>query len=338
MSVRVPAISADVRPSPRHLQIEVTGACNLACEMCLVAYRPKIGRRSGAFGLEEFQRLLAVMPDLERVTLQGLGEPLLNPQLLEMVRAVRARGARVGFNSNGMLLTEARARDLIEAGTSWLHISLDGATAESYEAIRHGARFERVRSNLRRLLELRDELGSATPRIEVVFVAMRRNVHELPALVEWCADARADELWVQNLSHDFSDAGRDYDGLRDYVSREALTGGPDEQAVFRSARELADGARLKLRLPELEPPGERAGGRGDLPCSWPFEETYVTHRGDVEPCCMVMGSDRATMGNIRTQPFEEVWAGEAYRDFRARLLSDDPPDVCTGCSLYRGRF
>jgi radical SAM protein with 4Fe4S-binding SPASM domain len=337
MSVRMPTPTAAARPSPRHLQIEVTGACNLACEMCLVAYRPKIGRRSGAFGLADFERLLAVMPDLERVTLQGLGEPLLNPQLLDMVRAVRARGARVGFNSNGMLLTEARARDLIEAGTSWLHISLDGASAATYEAIRHGGRFDRVRANLRRLLDLRVELGSTTPRVQVVFVAMRRNVGELPALVEWCADAGADELWVQNLSHDFSDTARDYDGLRDYVSREALTGAPHEREVFEAARALAGGLDLKLRLPVLDPEPSPSCG-GGVPCSWPFEETYVTHRGDVQPCCMVMGTDRATMGNVRERPFEEVWTGEAYEAFRTRLLSEHPPEVCTGCSLYRGRF
>jgi radical SAM protein with 4Fe4S-binding SPASM domain len=121
------------------------------------------------------------------------------------------------------------------------------------------------------------------------------------------------------------------------VAREALTGAPEEREVFASAWELAGAAQLELRLPDLERAGEPVRA-GEVPCSWPFEETYVTHRGDVEPCCMVMGSDRATMGNIRAQPFEAVWAGEAYEAFRARLLTDDPPEVCTGCSLYRGRF
>jgi hypothetical protein len=53
---------------------------------------------------------------------------------------------------------------------------------------------------------------------------------------------------------------------------------------------------------------------------------------------MVMGSDRATMGSLRDAPFETIWDGEAYRDFRERLMGDDPPAVCRGCSQYRGRF
>jgi radical SAM protein with 4Fe4S-binding SPASM domain len=64
----------------------------------------------------------------------------------------------------------------------------------------------------------------------------------------------------------------------------------------------------------------------------------VTHRGEVQPCCMVMGSDRATMGRLGDVPFERIWHDEPYRDFRAALLTDEPPAVCRGCSLYRRVF
>ena len=53
---------------------------------------------------------------------------------------------------------------------------------------------------------------------------------------------------------------------------------------------------------------------------------------------MVMGSDRAVLGDAGEQRFSSVWAGGAYRDFREGLLGDEPPAVCQGCSLYRGVF
>jgi hypothetical protein len=51
-----------------------------------------------------------------------------------------------------------------------------------------------------------------------------------------------------------------------------------------------------------------------------------------------MGADRAVLGDARADGFERVWRGEEYRDFRARLLSDEPPEVCRGCSMYRHVF
>jgi hypothetical protein len=53
---------------------------------------------------------------------------------------------------------------------------------------------------------------------------------------------------------------------------------------------------------------------------------------------MVMGSDRVMLGRLGDAEFGEIWHGDAYQDFRARLLTDDPPEVCAGCALYRGVF
>jgi MoaA/NifB/PqqE/SkfB family radical SAM enzyme len=65
-----------------------------------------------------------------------LGEPLLAPGLFDRVDLATRRGVQVGFNTNGMLLTAARAEQLVRAGLAWLHVSLDGARTETYEAIR----------------------------------------------------------------------------------------------------------------------------------------------------------------------------------------------------------
>jgi radical SAM protein with 4Fe4S-binding SPASM domain len=332
-------------PLPRELQVEVTGACNLRCRMCLVRYAPAISRSEGALPYELFMALIDGLPALSRVTLQGLGEPLLAPHLVDMVRYASDRGIAVGFNSNAVLLTPARARALIDAGLSWLHVSMDGATAATYEEIRHGTtlaprpgQFDQVVRNLRGLLARRT---GAAPVVKLVFVAMRRNLGELPALVRLAADLGVDELRVQNLSHTFSDTdpAGDYAGIREYTAQESLADAPDLlRSVFAEAAAVADTVGVRLRLPEIVERAAESRTAGEPGCTWPWDAAYVTHRGEVQPCCMVMGSDRATLGQLNSASFPAVWSGGAYRAFRARLLTDDPPEVCRGCALYRGVF
>jgi radical SAM protein with 4Fe4S-binding SPASM domain len=337
-----PGAWTDAPPLPTELQLEVTSACNLKCAMCLVRYRPPVNKLAGAMTLELFGRIVAQVPTLRRLTLQGLGEPLLSPYLLDQVRLAKARGITVGFNSNATLLTRRRADVLVATGLDWLHVSLDGATAATFEAIRDGAAFDTVVANLGGLVGAKRAAGSATPWIRVVFVAMRRNVAELPDLVRLLARVGVDELRVQNLSHSFSDTdpAGGYAGIREFTAAEALWTGGDAAATetaFAAARAAAAEHGLTLRLPRLDAdePAPTAGRPG---CSWPWDSAYVTSQGVVQPCCMVMGDDRVTLGDLRRQGFAEVWHGQPYREFRRRLAGDQPPEVCRGCALYRRTF
>ncbi len=334
-------------PLPGEVQVEVTGACNLRCRMCLVRYAPAVGRAEGALSYEDFRGLVDGLPRLTRLTLQGLGEPLLAPHLLDMVGYATDRGVEVGFNTNGVLLDRRWSRDLVRAGAGWVHVSLDGATAATYEDVRHSSafaprpgQFERVVDNLRTLLAERAAAGVTRPVVKLVFVAMRRNVAELPDLVALAADLGVDELWVQNLSHSFSDtdpAGR-YAAIREYAARESVEAEPDAcRDSFAAATAVAATRGLPIRLPRVEQrdAGADSGGPG---CTWPWDSAYVTHRGEVQPCCMVMGSDRATLGRLGGHTFADIWHGEPYRAFRAGLLDHRPPEVCHGCAMYRGTF
>jgi MoaA/NifB/PqqE/SkfB family radical SAM enzyme len=325
-------------PLPREVQVEVTGACNLRCRMCLVRYRPALDRRRGSLSREAFERLVDALPALSVVTLQGLGEPLLAPHLMDMVQYATARGCRVGFNTNGMLLTRRRAERLVAAGLGWLHVSMDAATAATYEAIRDGACFETVAANVRGLVDVKRALGADDPTVALVFVAMRRNVRELPDLVRLAAAWGVRRLRVQNLSHSFSDtdpAGA-YREIRAFTADESLWADDAAARIFAKAREIAHAEGVELRLPSVdEAPGRAAGAPG---CDWPWRSAYVTHTGHVQPCCMLMGADRGMLGTLAGTPFADIWHGDAYRAFRAALLTSTPPDVCRGCAMYRGLF
>jgi MoaA/NifB/PqqE/SkfB family radical SAM enzyme len=250
-------------PLPREIQLEVTRSCNLRCTMCLVRYRDVPNRREGSMPFETFRRVVDELPDLRAITLQGLGEPLLAPDLYRMIEYATARGITIGFNTNATLLTRARAERLIRARLDWLHVSIDGATAGTYESIRDGSSFERVRRNLRGMVAARRELTSDLPALTLIFVAMRRNVAELPAFVRMAADAGVDDVHVQNLSHSFDDAVDlpGYGAIRSFTLEEALWTSGEGTPAFDAARVEADRLGVRLRLPRTTAPARVASAR-----------------------------------------------------------------------------
>jgi MoaA/NifB/PqqE/SkfB family radical SAM enzyme len=311
--------------------------------MCLVRYRPALDRRTALFPLDRFVDLLDETTQLERVTLQGLGEPLLHPDLVAMVAACVARGIRVGFNTNGTLLTARRIDALLGAGLDWLHVSIDGATAPTFESIRDGARFDQVIRNLRRVIAARAALDQTGPFVQLNAVLMRANLPELVDLVRLAADVGVDRMWVQALSHDFGDTAgghETYVAIRDHAAEQAVwSDGGRVLPALDEARRVAGELGLDLRLPEAGPQPDWAAPVADeLPCDWPWTGAYITHRGLVQPCCMVMGDDRVVLGDLTTTSLSDVWRDEPYQRFRAALLTPRPPSVCQGCSSYRRVF
>ena len=322
---------------PRALQVEVTGSCNLSCQMCLVAYRPRLGR-SASFSLASLRVLLDDLPSVQELTLQGLGEPLLCTHLEELVAEAVARGIRVGFNTNATLLTPQRSEALIAAGLTWLHVSVDGASPATFRSIRHGAELAVVLGNLRGLVEARRRAGTDEPRIQLNTVLMRSNVDELDDLVRLAADVGVDRLWVQGLSHDFTDVADDgaFVEIRRWTDGQQLAPAVLAPALAR-AQDLARQLGLDLRVPET---AEEAAPRqqGEPACDWPWRSAYVGYDGTVQPCCMLMGRDRGRIGNVGVTPLSQLWTSEAYRELRQQLTTDEAPAICSGCSAYRHRF
>jgi radical SAM protein with 4Fe4S-binding SPASM domain len=323
---------------PDFIQIEPVGQCNLRCQMCPVQFRrdgPPYGPLA-FLSFELFTRLIDELPDLRELRLQGLGEPMMHPRFFEMVNYAARRGIEVNANSNLTLLSPRRARQCVESGLSHLHVSLDAASPVIYERIRRNSRFSRVMRNLERLMEARAEHGR--PEVDLVVVAMRQNLHELPRLVELAHRHGIASVSVQNLCHDFAEASlpAQYSPMRDFIDREMLDAS-DREAVehyFGAARETSGRLGVTLRLPRLEP-RIPAGGRR---CDWPWHGAYVSYRGEAMPCCMVATPDRAMLGNMAADGVAAVWSNDDYVAFRAQLESAIPPEVCQSCAVYRGTF
>ncbi|HEX7787456.1 MAG TPA: radical SAM/SPASM domain-containing protein, partial [Methylomirabilota bacterium] len=320
------------------------GQCNLRCQMCPILYRedgPPYGPPA-FMAFETFTALLEQFVGVEELQLQGLGEPMMHPRFFDMVAHAAARGITVSTNSNMTLLPPARAERCVRSGLERLHVSIDSARAETFERIRKRARLDRVLGNVRGLLEARDRLGRATPRLSLVTVLMRQNLDELPRLVELAASLRVEAMFVQHLAHDFGEDSvpERYRPMRGFVESQTLLHEDPERiaACFAAARDAAAAHGVTLRLPRVRPRAHASGTPGPARCDWPWRGAYVSYQGLAMPCCMVATPDRINFGDMARDGVRSVWHGAGYADFRRRLDSEEPPAVCRSCSVYRGTF
>src|SRR5512147_861003 len=160
--------------------VEPTICCNLDCRTCI---RNVWNEELGVMNDATFAALLDQLKTIEprpSIFFGGLGEPLLHPRTLDWIAQAKAIGCKVEMISNGTLLNEDNARALVANGLDNLWISIDGARAESFADVRMGAQLPLVIENVMRLRRLRKGGHFAKPEIDIAFVAMKRNIHELP--------------------------------------------------------------------------------------------------------------------------------------------------------------
>lgn len=185
---------------PARLSVEVTTRCNLRCAMCV---RESAGQaiRQGDLSPALFARLAPAFPTLEALVLNGIGEPLLHPELERMIatarRAMPDRGW-VGFQTNGQLLDARRAEALAEAGVDRICLSADAVSPTLFRALRVGGRQEAIEEAAAALAAAARRRGRPIA-VGVEFVAMRENLGQLPALVRWAAHRKLGFVIVTHM-------------------------------------------------------------------------------------------------------------------------------------------
>jgi radical SAM protein with 4Fe4S-binding SPASM domain len=158
-----------LRDFPMHLDIESTSRCNLKCTFC--DKLPLMQRNQlGDIDFDLYKKIIDEGSEhrLWGVKLSYRGEPLLHKKIVEMVEyAVRRNVLDVYFNTNGMLLTEAMAQRLIDAGLTRISVSVEGIDPVAFEKERIGAKFDTILHNISTLIDLRERAGSVYPKVRV---------------------------------------------------------------------------------------------------------------------------------------------------------------------------
>jgi putative metalloenzyme radical SAM/SPASM domain maturase len=178
---------------PAKLFVETTTRCNLNCFMCVKQNRGS-EVSEGDFSPEMFTRLEAAFPHIEALILNGVGEPLLNPNLESFIRRAKKlmpASGWIGFQSNGLLMTHLRAVSLVDAGLDKVCISIDAIAPEQFRSLREGGDVEGIDMALSALKNARTLCNRPEVEIGIEFVAMQSNVRGLPETLEWAASRGA---------------------------------------------------------------------------------------------------------------------------------------------------
>jgi MoaA/NifB/PqqE/SkfB family radical SAM enzyme len=319
--------------APVCLYLEVTNRCNLLCETCPRTFETLEPPADMSWAL--FTRIVDQVPDVARVVLHGVGEPMLVKDLPRMVRHLKDRGTYVLFNTNGTLMQPRRFRELIDTGLDELRVSLDAADRASYRRVRGKDFFDRIVRDVGRFVAFQKATGATTPRVSLWLTGLKETVDQLPAFVRLAAEMGVTEVHLQRLVFDEAGYGMARADLSLFESAHGA-----EAAAVAEAEALGRSLGVTLDASGATEPGlslKRQEDRAWATCRRPWSLMYITAHGRALPCCIapfsVRGYSNYTLGDATQATLRQIWNGTAYRDFRTALLSDAPPAPCRNCGL-----
>jgi pyrroloquinoline quinone biosynthesis protein E len=268
--------------------------------------------------LECFKNLIDAQYGLVEIKLNGLGEALMQgDDYFEMIRYARSKRIWVRMTTNASLLgVNDNYKKLADSGVNEIDISIDGADAETFEAIRVGGSYRHVIKNCK---QLNDYL--AKPRSKMWTLVQARNAHNLKAHVRLAADIGFKHLVFSLSMHGWGD---DVLAKQNDAASFELT--PHELQEL-----IAEGVRMNVRVAFWDVADKFTK---DNPCPWPFERAVVTSDSRVTPCCMIGDPDALEISGGNS--FAKIWYGVEYQAFRLAHLQGIIPSACKGCYKLDG--
>jgi MoaA/NifB/PqqE/SkfB family radical SAM enzyme len=333
------------------IYVEPTALCNIACRTCIRnVWDEEMGRMSAA----TFERILEGVRQISprpTVFFGGLGEPMYHRDIAGMVAKAKAAGARVEMISNGTMLTEKRARSLIDAGLDLLWISIDGATPESYSDIRLGAELPKVLKNLERFRLMRPAGHNPKPEIGIAFVAMKRNINELPKVLVMARHFGAMHFRVSNVLAYTEELRKEilYEQALNSLTHVSSRWVPQLSLPKMSFNEMTQDALVAAFRSgfNIVFAGNNMSTSNDVCNFIESGSISISWDGNVAPCLPLLHnhvhfikgrqrhSKRHLIGNINERDLLDLWSDPDYIAYRERVhgFGFPPCTYCGGCDM-----
>ena len=322
----------------RHMlvRIDTNDACNLRCVMCYFS-DPERKPAARPMPAETFARIAGQIFHKTRYLYMSCGtEPFVTAhfdQLLDI-----AGGYEIPFISyctNGILMKDKYIDATLRNGVNEVIFSIDGATRETYEKIRVGAKWDVFNDRVRTFCEARAAHKGPVPALRFNFTIQEGNCHELETFMDWACSHRPQVVQLR-LFRTIEGATKQYDSP---ASVEALV------RALPKLQKRADAEGIHLLA--MDTPEERAAKVGDarspfyaqeavdpaegvldkVNCQLPWFNLYITADGNVRPCTV-----HEPVGNFNHQDFDEILRGGPMRSLKAGLRKR-PSTTCVNCSL-----
>jgi MoaA/NifB/PqqE/SkfB family radical SAM enzyme len=357
--------------APRlRLRIDLINRCNLRCVMCHYNNPAYTSKPRNVVSLEEFKSFFEPIGKyVKEALLSCADEPLLAPEFTDVLYYLGESfpHVRKSFCTNATLFDVKAQKAVIESRVEQVMVSLDGVTPATYEAIRKGAKFDRVAKNLINFAKLKAAVGVSWPELQVNLVMMKSNIHEAPALIETVhALGGVSMSFHHAVPTNGIDVGDEklllhpalFNFYREKILETCKRLGvkvyipdplPDDGSTVIEAKACDDHyikemiRNHELEQPELTDlhPPIKTNSIGisevypEVFCEMPFSEVYVANQEKVLPCpyqkliSVPLKDQESLMSAFFSDPFAEL---------RKAMLTPEGHPGCAGCPIKHGEL
>ena len=295
---------------PYHINLEATTKCNLDCRQC---GRSKLeaGSRDSDMTYELFSSIIDSLGyPTKHVNIIGLGEPLLNVQIFQMIEYTKKRGFDVSMTDNFTLIDEKVSLSLIDLHLDYLYASFDSVSKVEFEKIRTGASFDRVLENIKRVMKNKRRMQAGKPKVYFKTTISKENYSEIPDLVKL-----AEKLGLNGI---------------DFAKQISQDEGYVNDPTFQLDPKILPKTDIEIVPCEM----------GNYPCQG-LIGCFVTFDGKVMPCDHVIqilpreDFSRFQVGDLNNNTITKIWRSPQYRKVRKGLASGQYLPFCKKCPACR---
>lgn len=297
---------------PAIIQIEPTNICNLACPLCV---NGKIENKDKKhLKLDEFRFIVDKLSTNSSIFLTKFGEPLLNPNIFEMIRYAKYKGHRVTISSN-LFVNKNLLDEIVKSGLDSIVLSIDGISSETYSKYRVRSDFQTVYENMLILNEIKRKNKLSTLNIRWQFLVNKYNENEVKKATE-IAKVNGLDIYFDNfgLTDDMPDSFSD--DLKSLQEKWI----PKESKFIRGYYNGSSAYNVK-----------------EGPCHFLWEAMSVNVNMKVTPCCYTY-MEESYFGDLTDNSVMEIWNNENYRS--ARMLFNKSKKnyenkvICNHCNNF----
>ena len=271
-------------------ELDLTNKCNNRCPNCC-----GINANGAELSKEQIERIandLYAM-DNKGVILSGGGEPLLSPHFAYALQLLHSKGMRIGLNSNGLALTEEKAKQIAKQ-CAYFRISLDAATPEMYKKT-HGMpkeALEKVIANAKMFRKVKEELNSSI-NFGIGFLTNRETATEMDAFVRLCQEIGADFDQFRPFTEDDYDITDQYLALKNKYETENF----QVKASKQKYQYMYDAPKRQYDR-----------------CRGMFFSTVITADAKVFACLHHRQDEQFYLGDLDKQTLEDIFLSPRIRE------------------------
>lgn len=290
---------------PVHVAIEPTNVCNARCPVCETG-KGDMPRDNGMLKMQDFTRLIdEIWPSTSILMYYFMGEPFLNRNSYDMIRYARAKDIYVETCTNGDVVDP---KGVIYSDINKISFQIGGIDDATHRRYRVRSDFGKVKRNLEALIEERARNPQSNVAIEVGFIVMRHNEHQVDDFLRWAKEIGVDRASVVDP------CARNMMEAHAYLPHDRKYWFYDEAAFER-------GVLRPKHVPDNE-------------CVWVWNSIQLNWNGDAVPCCRDP-KGLNVFGNVFEEGFDRVWNGARAHEFRRAVLErQGDVSICKLCSGY----